>query len=462
MNPALLPLLPAALAAPALDCRLPDALDALRGVDVQAVDAAVRHPRPGPGLLRADAPPPPPDGKPVYGTAYDHAIESDNFVVTWWDPAVDREAAELTSEVLENAWTTLVEEQGWPAPDSSDTFLLWVILDLDLSGTGITYELDTDEYPAGYPVIYVNPYYAWDEPFYRNLVAHEFAHAIQYAMRDWDGSDGESWYWEASAQWAAERAAPGVDGHHSSSAYYADRPWYRFDSMSDSHQYGMFVLNAWLEEQHGDDDTMRQVWLEGADRAGEPWDAVLEAATGTDAADLWGGFTAAMSNETLSESADYADVLVDGGLRDGQEGAVAYLGTDYFRAEDDHTLEVSSPGGDDVIVSGPQGHGTRIQVRAGEIIGVIGLESTGTASYAFALSEPGEEGGDEGGGEGGGDEGGGDEGGDDGLAFDTAEPDDDDDDDDEKGGAGCTAVGPALPMTLWLGGLGLVAARRRR
>jgi len=376
-----------AQAAPHLDCRLPDALDALRGVHVDRVDGSVRQPRPGPGLFPVDAPPPP-DGKPVYGTAYDYAIESENFVVTWWDGSVDRATAELTSAVMEDTWQALVVEQGWPAPDSSDDYLLWVVLDRTLSGTGITYEYYSDAYPNGYPAVYVNPDYAWDEAFYRNLVAHEFVHTLQYGMRDYTETGGESWYWEASAQWGAERAAPAVDGHLDSSAYYADRPWYRFDSMDDSHQYGMFVLNAYLEEVAGDDDTMRQVWLEGAGRAGQTWDVVLEAATGLPPADIWGGFTAAYANDALAESSGYADVLVDGSLTDGQAGAVAYLGTDYFEATSDHTLTVGSPDGHDVIVSSPQGWGTSVQVRAGDRVGVIGLEDRTAASYVLTLGDP--------------------------------------------------------------------------
>jgi len=408
---------------------------------------------------------PPGAGKVPYGTPYEFAIVTNNFLVTWWSPQISEADGELTAEIVEAAWQALVVEQGWTPPVSSDRYLIWVTLDLDLSSTGLTYELFTSDYPDGYPIVSINPIWTDYGAFYRNLVAHEFAHALQFAVRNWDGSQGESWYWEASAEWGAERAAPKVDGHLTSVPYYSDAPWYRFDSMEDYHQYGMFVLNAWLEEHLMGSDGLRDVWLASSERPGLPWDVILEDATGTDASAIWGGFVGAMGNNLLSESAKYADVLTDGPARDGQEGAVAYLGADYFVALEDGMIAVTSPGGDAVQVAGPTEWGQRIQVGAGDTIGVIGLTDPGPASYRREGSEPtGETGLDTGappetdtgatsGTTGGGSSSGGASGASGGTGGATSPFED-----GERGGCGCG--GAPVGGLLWLGVLG-VGGRRR-
>ncbi|MEC8423082.1 MAG: hypothetical protein VX000_04855, partial [Myxococcota bacterium] len=178
----LLLLLTATLAAPL--CRTPDALAALAGAN-PTHDTRILSPPPGLSIgIRADQPSPP-DGKPLYGTPYPDHQTSENFLVTWTDADVDPDVAERTLIDLEDGWTALVEEQQWPVPVSGDIFKLWVLLDPAMSGTGLTTEYPTAEYPEGYPVIFLNPTYAQDTTFWRTLVVHEFAHTLQYRLRDY-------------------------------------------------------------------------------------------------------------------------------------------------------------------------------------------------------------------------------------------------------------------------------------
>ncbi len=419
---------------------------------VLAALAGVGEP-PDPRVLAAPsgigiATPAPPGGqKGPYGSWSGPSLSTDNFFIVWTAGQATAADAQLAADALEATWAALVEDAGWKAPVSSDEYLLWVVMDTGLSGTGLTTEYTTDLYPDGYPVIYLNPYYSWDPDFFTSLSAHELNHALQYARRTWTASDAESWYWEASAEWGAELALPDVDAYAAQSTYYASYPWYTYSSTENYHQYGMFVLNAYIEEYLTGAGGMADIWALSESRTGVGWDAIIAESVGADAGDIWAGFSAAMGNNALRESALYVDVLVDGDLSDGLTGRVAYLGCDYFSAPGDFTLTVTSPSGESVLLASPQGHGTSIQVRAGDIVGVTGT-SAGTAGYTLALSEPVEE------------------------PLDTGDPDSGDPDTDspDSGDSGETPVsgpdcgcasGGGAGGLLWLAGL-LVGLRRRR
>lgn len=427
-------LLPVALAAPTLDCGTPAAQAAVRGLALPRDPRVLVAP---PNMGVAPVIPPPPDTKVPYGTPWEGAAYSENFLVSWWSMDIDPEVAERTLVILEETWTALVDEQGWPQPVSSDTYLLWVVLDWDLTSTGLTNEYTTDEYPQGYPSITLDPEWAADEAFWHTLVAHEFAHALQYRLRDYDGREGESWYWEASAQWQAELSAPDVNGHLYTAAWYSDRPEYRYDSTADSHQYGMFVFNAWLEEHETGADGLRQVWQLSEQRPGVPWDELLAESTGREPGELWGRFTGRMGNNELDESAGYQDVATLGTLSDAESGAVAYLGTHYYVVADDGVVSASSPDVEGVVLGGPGGqYGDSVEVSAGDIVGVSGLGPDGMTDYTLTLGDEAVTDDDDTGG--------------------ATDPDDDDDEDSPKGT--CSPVSAPL----WLAWLALPLATRRR
>jgi hypothetical protein len=415
----MLPLLLApALAAPL--CGTPDALAVLAGV-APAHDPRVLAPPPGLRMGIAPDAPAPPDTKPTYGTPYEDHETSENFLVTWTDSSVDPAVATQTLADLEDAWAALVEDQAWPVPVSGDTYKLWVVLDPTLSGTGLTTEYTTDDYPEGYPVIFLNPTWASDTRFWRSLAAHEFSHALQYRLRDYAGETWEPWYWEASAQWQSELADPDNDGHLYTAAWYADRPGDAYDSMVDSHQYGMFVFNAWLEEHQTGPDGLRQVWLLADDRQGDSWDQVLAESTGEDPATLWAGFTGVYGNGGLAQSADYAAAAQQGTLGEGVGGNLAYLGTDYWSVAEDGEVRLLVDAGDEAVLGGVSGTGQTLAVGAGEVLAVTGIVADGFAAYTLTL----EAGGGDGGGSGGSDGSGGEDGG--GSSGSSGLPSDDDD-----------------------------------
>jgi len=301
--------------------------------------------------------------------------------VGWADGDGDEAAADRVLGVLEVAWTSLIEDGGWTAPRASDDYKLWVILDPSIGHTGYTTLLFDGDYPDGVPVVYLNPDYAAYGSFWEHLAVHEFNHMLQYAVRDWDGGAGEAWYWEASAEWAVELATPEIDVYATQAAYYAADPDARYDTVDGRHEYGMFLLNAWLEEHLLGEGGLRDVWLASSDRPGDDWLEILAEETGWEAGALWAGFTAALGNGDLREI-DLYDAPVDqGSLADDSGARLPYLGTDYWLVTSDALVTVSG----DALLGSQSGQGESVVALAGEVLTVTALKQN--ANYSLRLGE---------------------------------------------------------------------------
>lgn len=256
--------------------------------------------------FQARAVPPLTSGKSTYGDDLPYKVDTPNFTLQWTDPAVSAARAQGIGTALEAAWERLVVEGGWPAPVSSDRYRLWVILDPELGGSGWTTEYPTDDYPDGYPVMYVNPTFIEDPTEYVLSVAvHELGHAIQYAVRDWELDAKESWYWEASAEWMAELGGQDLDTYAWSVHWYAEDPTLAWNSTANFHHYGMVLFNAWLDEYRVGQDGFRELWL---DNAGGDWEALISEAGGDPVAVQVREMSGAYLAGQLRESALYREV----------------------------------------------------------------------------------------------------------------------------------------------------------
>jgi len=260
-----------------------------------------------PGIVQ----PPPTAERGVYGSPLPFREDTTHFSIQWETPAMDMAIVTQVGLDMEEAWEALVEIEGWTPPVSSDDYLVTVILDPDLGGTGLTYTQSDPAYPAGVPLIYINTDWAAEAPFMSSLCAHEFAHALQFAVRDWyDMGDTESWYWEASAEWQAEIARPEMNTYAWSSQYYAAAPQADHHSTGGYHQYGMCVLNAYLDEYLLGSDGFRDIWL---GNRGLQWHEEIAAAVGDPPAEIWAEFSATYGAGQLRESDLYnAPLTVDG------------------------------------------------------------------------------------------------------------------------------------------------------
>lgn len=313
-------------------CLTPDALDAVADPLRPVVEERLRVAPPGLGVDPGH--PGPPEERVIYGTPYANHVETEHFTINWERGLAYGGGAERAGEALEAAWTYFVDEAGWTPPVSSDRYYLWVLLVDDLDGTGLTTEYYTEEYPEGFPVIFLNGSWAPDEPFWESLTIHEFHHTLQYAVRDYDGEGAvESWYWEASATWAASLVVPDSAAVDYIAPWYGDQADLAYLSTEGSHQYGMYVFNAWLDTDGVGPGTMQAAWDAGAVDQDADWRTLLERASGVPAATLWSGFAGAYGNDTYGRSAAWQDpVVVEIQAGGSWSGSADELGTVYYRA----------------------------------------------------------------------------------------------------------------------------------
>ncbi len=307
-----------------MDCLLADVFAARSGGAVSDVRMVV----PPPGVGAVAGAPPPGSAKATYGEDFAFHIDTANFTVQWNDPAVEADRAEALSAQLEAAWEVLIGGEGWPAPVSSDRYRIWVVLDPELGASGYTTTYASAAYPEGYPVIYLDPgYEEADRPDYALSVAvHEFGHAVQFGIRAWEVDLAESWYWEASAEWMAERGAPDLDMYALSTWWYAADPAVAFDSPDPGHVYGMVLLNAWLEAAVSGDAFARAWW----EHDGAPWEEVLAGVAERPFSEVIAGMSGAYAAEGLRESAIYTPPTYAPVEAAGVEDVRGRLGTFYY------------------------------------------------------------------------------------------------------------------------------------
>ena len=312
--------------------------------------------------------PPPPDGKALLGESWPNELRTENFAVLYGN-GVSETLAETTAVHLEESWQALVIEQDWPAPLLSADFLVRVELDPSLGWTGYTVTASSEL--GEYPIIQLNPSYADYPAFYASLVAHEFAHTLHFALRaDYSAGPEEPWYWEASAEWAAERVFPDLNVYSQQVVYYADNPQLRYSSMEGFHAYGMSVLNASIEERL--EVPMLEVWLEGGRQSAASWDTILSDVSGLPATFVVADFAGAYGNEQLVESDLYpSPVLTALDLNGSYE--LPWLGTHYWSATQEITVQAEGL----VLIAGTDGPQDQVHLLVGDLLAVTGADPSG-------------------------------------------------------------------------------------
>jgi hypothetical protein len=84
----------------------------------------------------------------------------------------------------------------------------------------------------------------------------------------------------------------------------------------------------------------------------------------------------------FKDAAHYYSPAMTGSLKDGRSGELAYLGSHYWRVNQDALVQATG----EVLLAADAGYGDQITVRAGKVLAVTGLNES-TASYSLQLSE---------------------------------------------------------------------------
>ncbi len=345
--------------------------DTARDVVFDELHPGFLRPPPGVGVLPAGRPPGPPLPREIYGTPYPDHLESEHFTINWVAGDASREDAAAAADALELAWETFIEAGGWTEPVSSDRYFLWVMLDPALGGTGYTTVYTTDEYPEGYPVMYLNPDWAYDTAFWRSLAIHEFHHTVQFAMRPSYGSVDEDWYWEATAGWASLHAEPDSAAIDYTVAWYADDAHLDAATANAGHEYGMMAFNAYLEVI-GDAGSPLRVWQGAADPRAR-WFDLLSAEVATPIDELIGAFGVQYANNTYSRTERWRDPeLLDPAA--GGEQQAERLGSRSYQAREDGSYAVEPVEGD-VVMTDLSGPVSVVDLSAGDIFTVTATAS---------------------------------------------------------------------------------------
>lgn len=232
---------------------------------------------------------PPPGGKMLrdaYGLP--NMQESENFVLRWGNQkSMSSSRADDILETFESAWSRILVDMDYVAPQGSDTYKFNVYI--GSSGNGGPQGYGAAYYtgdPQGYPMIVVTQGTYKDLDYGRVVGAHEFFHALQGASGsryEYSNSSPGAWYWEATANWVETEIYPEERAYHVSRfligfAFFPHLPVGFFDypdgtgGFQEYHQYGAFIFPYYITREIADADLIRNTWLQSDSR--DPLDAI--------------------------------------------------------------------------------------------------------------------------------------------------------------------------------------------
>jgi len=202
---------------------------------------------------------------------------SEHFALKWGPDAGDlSDTATRILNDFEFAHGEQVENWGMDDPTgTSGTFFNVYIGDTggdvpSVYGNAGYYTTDS----AGYPMIVLNRDYLGDVTYIRSVIVHEFFHAVQHKAQAYYYEDTGSWYWEATAEWAAGQLTPESDAFFNFLPWYALKPQYglyhfsrsTYDGLPpDLHQYGAFIFPWYISEVLGVSEAILSSWRMGTE-----------------------------------------------------------------------------------------------------------------------------------------------------------------------------------------------------
>ncbi len=217
-------------------------------------------------LLALPEPVPAEDVAPAdtcWASEFPNTLESDHFHLEWEDGAFSESMAQNFLDSLEESWSTEIDELGWKAPTSTDTYKLMVFVPDESRYAGAYTTVDNCEGSwMPYIVAYSGSfsYGSW----YKTMASHEFNHASQFAY----GFAHEFWWWEATATYAEEYVYPSYNDWSDMVSYYASIPYIGMNASAGNsnnselfyHTYAMAIWAFYLDQHVGGHDLVRGTW----------------------------------------------------------------------------------------------------------------------------------------------------------------------------------------------------------
>jgi hypothetical protein len=215
----------------------------------------------------------------TFGEAY-QILESTNFAVKWLDLSIQPDLAQLAVDALEQSWTKYIDEFGHAPCETCDEFKINAYI------TGAM-ETPAIDYAGGYAWVDQggNPYFVISKDLFASVdsaetiasvAAHEFYHDVQFASGAFTfETTPYGWFWEATAEWAAQHVLPDAADPFVFSGAFALRselPLYFYgdpfgeNQVEGVHQYGAAIFWRFVTDKLGSPAAIVDTWEEaGAD-----------------------------------------------------------------------------------------------------------------------------------------------------------------------------------------------------
>ncbi len=250
--------------------------------------------------------------EPCQGHAWPDRLEGEHFWIEWEEDLISVSQAQSALDVLEASWEVYSGDLGWAEPPTPIVVEVYEPLVDSAAARCITEECEGVDMPRIelYPTVF-------GLQFQAATVAHELAHAFQYAYMGNYIDSLTSWLWwmegcatwlttwsgEESGDWAYSVGRYLEHGnlslHHGADAY--------LDAAAGAHMYGTAALATFLDANHGGPDTLRATWEYGRQHTGEEiWfpDALED--QGLDFAQVWPHYLATLPTVALPGGSDVA------------------------------------------------------------------------------------------------------------------------------------------------------------
>jgi uncharacterized protein (TIGR03382 family) len=278
---------------------------------------------PPPRTSFGPAPSPPPDEldtRDAYNLPNVH--ETEHFAIRWTDTyGFSRDHVTELGEHFEYIWQVEVEELGWPAPLTTDTYKFNIYIGDSGEGSPPSYGYAGYFWydSVGYPAITLNKDGLTDFDSIAGTAAHEFFHAVENTIDTYDYSGHGAWLFEASAMWIENEVypdSPGFLGFLYGFALLPELPVDHFlypdgtGGAEEVHQYGAVSFVRHLSENVADSELIYRWWHE-APKGGDPLVALepLLSEHDTTVTDVFFDFAGRNATWDYDNSQWYSDAL---------------------------------------------------------------------------------------------------------------------------------------------------------